>query len=180
MRRLRKALLRGCIAVSGVMSFSLGIAAPTEAQDTFTLEWRVIGMVRRSTEGSDQTSTTRHQRSGTSTMTLVRDPSPDIRFALDFTGPDGVGSGLVPRAAEHVLDPNFAFPSPLPPGLPHAETRSMRGSFHRLGDGPIPPAFEIVYIETFVCRAALAACGNVSSWEVMFIGNARSRPRPTR
>lgn len=155
------------------------LAAPAAAQDAYTFDWRVIGSVRRSAEGSDQDTTTRHQLNGTSTLTLVRDPSPDVRFAFDFVGPEGGGSGLIPRVAEQALDPNFAFPSPLPPGLPPAEGPSVRGTFRRLVDGPIPSAFEIVYVETFVCRTALSACGNVSSWDVMFIGNARSVPPPT-
>jgi hypothetical protein len=168
-----KFLLRWCIGICAVMSVLLGSAVTVEAQDTFIFQWRVIGRVTRSTEGSDQASTTNHQMNGTGTLTLVRDPSPDVRFGLDFAGPDGAGSGLVPRVAEEALDPNFAFPNPLPPGLPPAELRSVRGSFRRLVDGVIPPAFEIVYSETFVCRASPEACGNVSSWEVLFIGNAR-------
>lgn len=175
-RRLRS----WTIALGLAVSLPWALPASAQAQDAYTFDWRVIGSVRRSTEGSDQHTTTRHQLNGTSTLTLVRDPSPDVRFAFDFVGPEGGGSGLVPRAAEQVLDPNFAFPSPLPPGLPPAEGRSVRGSFRRLVDGPIPPAFEIVYVETFVCRTSLPACGNVSSWDVMFIGNARSMPRPAR
>ena len=153
---------------------------PARAQDAYTFDWRVIGTVQRSTKGSDRQSTTRHQLNGTGTLTLVRDPTPDARFAFHFEGPEGSGSGLVPRAAEQARDPNFSFPSPLPPGLPPPDARAVRGSFRRLIDGPIPPAFTIVHVETFVCRRPLPACGNVSSWEVMFIGNARSMPRPTQ
>jgi len=175
-RRLRS----WTIALGLAVSLPWALPAPAQAQEAYTFDWRVIGSVRHSTEGSDQHTTTRHQLNGTSTLTLVRDPSPDVRFAFDFVGPDGNGSGLVLRAAEQVLDPNFAFPSPMPPGLPPADGRSVRGTFRRLVDGPIPPAFEIVYVETFVCRTSLLVCGNVSSWDVMFIGNARSLPRPAR
>ena len=78
---------------------------PARAQDAYTFDWRVIGTVQRSTEGSDRQSTTRHQLNGTGTLTLVRDPTPDARFAFHFEGPEGSGSGLVPRAAEQALDP---------------------------------------------------------------------------
>ena len=169
-----KLLPQSCIALClGLVLLSFA-ATPGEAQDTFTFDWRVIGTVNRATPGSDRHSTTRHQRTGQSTLTLLRDPTPDVRFAIDFTGPDGAGSGLVPRAAEQALDPNFAYPSPLPPGLPAPQSRAVRGSFRRLVEGPIPPAFEIVFVETFVCHGDLAMCGGVSSWEVRFIGNARS------
>jgi hypothetical protein len=162
------------------MLLALVNAAPARAQDSFTFEWRVIATVHRAAEGADRHTTTRHQHNGTATLTLVRDPSPDVRFAFDFVGPDGRGSGLVPRAAEKEIDPNFAFPSPLPPGLPPPDRRFMRGGLRRLVDGPIPRAFEIAYVETFTCRKALSACGNVSSWTVVFIGVARATPRPTR
>ena len=166
-------LRRCCIAASGVVWLILSPPLRADAQEMFVFDWRVIGTVTRATEGSDQTTTTRHQRSGRSELALLKDPSSDVRFALDFKGPDGGGSGLVPRAAEDLLDPNFAFPNPLPPGLPPPDSRLLRGNFRRLADGVIPPAFEIVLSQTFVCRGSLATCGNVISWEVLFLGNAR-------
>ena len=173
--RLCKRLRQCCIGIATLASLVSAARTPAEAQQTFTFDWRVIGTVSRSTEGSDQLSTTQSQLNGTGTLTMVKDPTPDVRFAFDFAGPDGSGSGLVPRVAEQALDPNFAFPNPLPPGLPPAEGASIQGTFRRLADGPIPPAFAIVYSETFICRMSLAACGNVSRWELLFIGTARSQ-----
>lgn len=178
---IRSVLLKSCIVVCTAAVVELFMMAPARAQDTYTFDWRAIGIVRRATEGADRHSTTTHQRTGTSTLTLIRDPTPDVRFALDFSGPDGAGSGFVPRRLEETVDPNFTYPSPLPPGLPPAvQARGVRGTFRRLVDGPLPPTFEIIFVEEFVCRRALVACGGVSSWEVKFIGTARSVPRPTR
>jgi len=169
---------RRCTVVISIVSLLVLVAAAAaEAQDVFTFDWRAMGLVKRSAQGTDSDSTTNVQRSGTGTLTLVRDPSPDVRFALDFTGPDGRGSGFVPRVSEQALDPNFSYPSPLPPGLPPAQTSAIRGSFHRLADGTIPAAFNIVYVEAFVCQTTLDACGGVSSWEVVFIGHAQRLSR---
>jgi len=148
--------------------------ARAAAQDAFSFDWRATAVVNRSTDGGAPDRATHYQRSGTSALTIVRDPTRDVRFAFDFSGPDGSGSGLVPRSAEQVVDPNFAYPSPLPPDLPAAQTRATHGSFQRLADGAIPAAFQIVYIEQFVCRTRLVDCGGVSSWEVVFVGHARS------
>ena len=177
---IRSVFLKSCIVVCTAAVVDLFMVTPARAQDPYTFDWRAVGIVRRATEGADRHSTTTYQRTGTSTLTLVRDPAPDIRFALDFSGPDGAGSGFVPRRLEETVDPNFTYPSPLPPGLPAAQARRVRGTFRRLVDGPLPPTFQIVLIEEFVCRRALVACGGVSSWEVTFIGTARSVSRPTR
>jgi hypothetical protein len=123
---------------------------------------------------ADSDSTTHYETSDTSVLMVVRDPTPDVRFALEFNGPAGHGSGAVPRVADQSVDPNFAYPSPLPPGLPPAQTGAVRGSFRRLVEGVIPPAFQIVYVETFTCHTEPSSCGGVSSWEVIFVGNARS------
>jgi hypothetical protein len=175
-------LPRSCTVVAVALGLWLGLPAGGAAQQVYQFDWRVVGTVTYWTEGSDQDSTTRRDASGAASLTLVRDPSSDVRFAFDFVGPDGNGSGLVPRAIEPALDPNFAFPNPLPPGLPRADRRSFRGSLAAsgAGGGGLPPAFQIVYSEAFVCHSSAAACGNVRQWEVLFIGNARLAPGAPR
>jgi hypothetical protein len=165
-----------CLGVA-ILAVTVGSATAADAPTTFQFDWRVTGTVTRWSSGSERESTTHRRLEGVGTLTLVRDPSPDVRFAFDFTGPDGGGSGVIPRAAEQVVDTNFAFPNPLPPDLPPAEARSVRGRFRRSGEGRVPRGFDIIYAETFVCRGTAETCGDVKRWEIVFVGSARLDPR---
>ena len=168
------------MAVVLAIAVVLAAVVPVHAQATYQFEWRAIGTVTHWTGGGDSDSTNVDTRSGSATLTLVSDPSPDARFAFDFSGAEGRGNGLVPRAAATTIDPNFSFPSPFTTLLPPAEVRSQAGSFRGSTNDAFPPAFAIVYSEAFVCRSTPEACGNVKRWDVRFIGNARrlSTPAP--
>ena len=151
----------------------LAAVVPVHAQATYQFEWRAIGTVTHWTGGRDSESTSVDTRSGSATLTLLSDPSPDVRFSFEFSGAEGRGNGLVPRAADAALDPNVSFPSPFATPLPPADARSQAGSFRASTRDAAPPAFEIVYSEAFVCRSTPEACGNVKRWDVRFVGNAR-------
>jgi hypothetical protein len=166
-------LLQWCIVMGTFLAVTLGTAGAADPPVTLSFDWRVTGTVTRWVQGSDRETTTRRQMSGLGTITVVRDASPDVRFAFDFVSPEGAGSGVIPRAAEQTVDPNFSFPNPLAGDLPRAESRSLRGAFRRSGEGRVPPAFQIVYSETFVCRSTPEACRHVKRWDVVFIGSAR-------
>jgi hypothetical protein len=156
----------------------LAVAATAAADPPVgrSFDWRVTATVTRTPQGSDQDATTVHQASGSGTITVVRDASPDVRFAFQFTSPAGNGSGVIPSAAEDRVDPNFSFPNPLPAGLPAADRRLLRSEFRRGGTGRVPPSFDIVYSEIFICRLAPEQCGNVKRWELTFVGSARLTP----
>jgi hypothetical protein len=172
MKRTCKVLRHLCISVSIIVGLSLPTADGADAPRVLRFEWRATSTVTRWIQGSDQESTTRRQLSGTGTITIVRDPSPDVRFAFDFAGPDGRGSGVVPRSAEDIVDPNFSFPSPLPPGLPPADALTFRGGFRRTGQERVPSTFTIDYSEIFVCRTTADRCGDIKRWNVTFTGHA--------
>lgn len=174
MNRTCNGLLQWCIGLCTTIGLALGSASAADAPMTLSFDWRATGTVTRWVQGSDQESTTSRETRGIGTITIVRDPSPDVRFALDFTSPAGGGSGVIPAAADQTVDPNFSFPSPLPPGLPPADSRALRGRFRRSGQERVPPSFQIIYTATFICRGRPESCGNVKRWDVEFIGNARS------
>jgi len=161
------------VAVVVALVVVLAAVVPVHAQATYQFEWRAIGSVTHWVGGRDSEATSVDTRSGSATLTLVRDPSPDVRFAFEFSGAEGRGDGFVPRAADAVLDPNITFPSPFTIPLPPANVRTQAGSFRASTPNALPPAFAIVYSEAFVCRSTPEACGNVKRWDVRFIGNAR-------
>ena len=99
----------------------------------------------------------------------------DVRFASIFSGPYGAGSGFVPRRLEDTVDLNFTSFAAATGAATAVQARWVREDFRRLVDGPLPPTFEIVFVEEFVCapRARRARAGQQLGGEV----HRHRRPR---
>jgi hypothetical protein len=170
--------LSGGVRVLAIVALLLLSAAPACAQQVFDLEWRATTRVERWVgSGPVPAEVARDgERRGRGLLTLVRPGEPDAAIAFHLGGDAGGGAGRVRPGPEGRLDDTTAFPRALTTDqgpLPPADPRGIVGTFRVIGSPASPTRVEIVYVETFVCRSAPVACGNVKRWERVFIGTGR-------
>jgi hypothetical protein len=161
-----------------IVAFVLLSATPTCAQQLFDLEWRATTRVERWIgSGPVPAQVARDgERRGRGLLTLVRPGQPDAAIAFHLGGDAGGGAGRVRPGPEGLLDDTTALPRALTADqgpLPPADPRGIVGTFRVIGNPASPTRVEIVHVETFVCRSAPIACGNVKRWERVFIGTGR-------
>jgi hypothetical protein len=155
----------------GVLLVAASAGATSEV--VYRFDWQSFARLSR-WDGADVVTDT-GSLTGTGSARLI--PIGPGAFRLEFRGPDGEGAGMIGPAGATA----FSFPTAVAVGMPPAPPHLSGGTFEVNGDPGQPDAFEVYFVEGFICHAARPqTCDNVAGWERSFVGRGRRAPPGSR